>query len=123
VYDSLSAKILANSGPRAAFISGYGVSATLLGEPDVGLLTPPEMARKAGQICSAVPQLPIIADADTGGGGVLNVRRTVLQLIKAGCKGCVIEDQVWPKLAGHLRGTDVISMEEHASKVLSLMQI
>lgn len=127
----MSAKILQASGLKAAFISGYAVSATLLGEPDLGLLTPPEMARRAGQICSAVPKLPIIADADTGvikepvknsvclpgGGGVLNVQRTVRQFIKTGCKGCCIEDQVWPKMGGHLRGKEVISMEEFASKV------
>lgn len=66
VYDAWSAKILQSCGLKAAFISGFGVSATLLGEPDLGLLTSPEMARKAGQICNAVPDLPIIADADTG---------------------------------------------------------
>jgi len=117
VYDAWSAKILQSCELKAAFISGFGVSATLLGEPDLGLLTPPEMARKAGQICTAVPDLPVIADADTGGGGVLNVQRTIRQLIKAGCKGCCIEDQVWPKMGGHLRGKEVISMEEHASKI------
>lgn len=117
VYDAWSAKVLQSCHLKAAFVSGFGVSATLLGEPDLGLLTSPEMARKAGQICTAVPGLPIVADADTGGGGVLNVRRTVRQLIKAGCKGCCIEDQIWPKMGGHLRGKEVISMEEHASKV------
>lgn len=104
-----------------------------MGEPDLGLLTPPEMARRAGQICAAVPALPIIADADTGiysylifnlkklkgGGNVLNVRRTVKQFMRVGCKGCVIEDQEWPKRAGHMRGKEVISMEEHAAKVLN----
>ena len=59
----------------------------MLGEPDLGLLTPPEMARKAGLVCSSVPGLPLLADADTGGGGVLNVQRTIRQMIAAGCKG------------------------------------
>eukprot|EP00210_Caulerpa_lentillifera_P006091 g5819.t1 len=80
------------------------------------------MARRAGQICSAVPKLPVIADADTGGGGVLNVQRTVRQFIKAGCKGCCIEDQVWPKMSGHLRGKEVISLEEHTSKIYAAKQ-
>lgn len=112
----------AQAGHKAAFLSGYAVSATLLGEPDIGLLTPPEMARKAGQICYSVPTIPIIADADTGGGNVLNVQRTVRQLIAAGCKGCFLEDQEWPKRAGHIRGNEVISMEEHAAKVYAARQ-
>lgn len=121
-YDALSAKILAQAGHKAAFLSGYAVSATLLGEPDIGLLTPPEMSRKAGQICYAVPSVPILADADTGGGNVLNVQRTIRQLIAAGCKGCFLEDQEWPKRAGHIRGNEVISMEEHAAKVYAARQ-
>lgn len=64
-----------------------------------------------------VHSLFFLFECRLGGGGVLNVRRTVKQLIKAGCKGCCIEDQVWPKMGGHLRGKEVISMEEHASKV------
>ncbi|KAG2497577.1 hypothetical protein HYH03_004323 [Edaphochlamys debaryana] len=75
------------------------------------------MARKAGQISTAVPGLPIIADADTGGGNVLNVQRTIRQLIASGCKGCFIEDQAWPKRMGHLRNKEVISMEEFAAKI------
>jgi 2-methylisocitrate lyase-like PEP mutase family enzyme len=79
---------------QTAFVSGAAVSATLLGEPDVGLLTPPEMARKCNQIASSNPSMSIIADADTGGGNTLNVQRTVRQLISNGCKGCIMEDQV-----------------------------
>jgi hypothetical protein len=126
------------------------VSASLLGEPDLGLLTPPEMARKAGQICYSVPSMPVLADADTGGGNVLNVQRygaavgppghghaapcstgshaaatpspplapprrsTIKQLISSGAKGCFIEDQNWPKRAGHMRNKEVIRMEEFA---------
>jgi hypothetical protein len=90
------------------------VSATLLGEPDLGLLTPPEMARKTGQICYSVPTLPVLADADTGGGNVLNVQRTIKQLISSGAKGAFIEDQQWPKRAGHMRNKEVIRMEEFA---------
>jgi 2-methylisocitrate lyase-like PEP mutase family enzyme len=79
---------------QAGFVSGAAVSATLLGEPDVGLLTPPEMARKCNQICNSNPTMSVIADADTGGGNVLNVQRSVRQLIANGCKGCILEDQV-----------------------------
>lgn len=121
-YDALSAKILQSTGHVAGFISGYAVSATLLGEPDVGLLTAPEMARKAGQIHNCTPSLPILVDADTGGGNVLNVQRTVRQLISSGCKGCFLEDQEWPKRAGHMRGKEVISMEEFAAKIYAARQ-
>jgi len=66
----------------------------MLGEPDVGLLYPPEMARRTNQIAAAAPGVNMLVDADTGGGSVLNIQRTVRSLIKAGAKGCVIEDQV-----------------------------
>ena len=102
---------------QVAFVSGCAVSATLLGEPDVGLLTPPEMARKCNQIAASNPGLSIIADADTGGGNSLNVQRTVRQLISNGVKGCVLEDQVWPKKSGHIREKSVETMEEFAAKV------
>lgn len=102
---------------QLAFVSGCAVSATLLGEPDVGLLTPPEMARKCNQIAYSNPGMAIIADADTGGGNSLNVQRTVRQLISNGCKGCVLEDQKWPKKSGHMREKSVETMEEFAAKV------
>jgi 2-methylisocitrate lyase-like PEP mutase family enzyme len=107
------------AGFKSAFVSGYAVSATLLGEPDMGLLTMPEMARKAGQISSAAPSLVVFADADTGGGNVLNVQRTIKTLIASGCKGVFIEDKDWPKRpsAGNLRSNPVIAMEEFAGKV------
>eukprot|EP00878_Enallax_costatus_P003766 GHUV01003982.1.p1 GENE.GHUV01003982.1~~GHUV01003982.1.p1 ORF type:complete len:348 (+),score=58.38 GHUV01003982.1:155-1198(+) len=116
-YDALSGKVLADAGHKAAFVSGYAVSATLLGEPDLGLLTPPEMARKAGQIVYSIPNVPVLVDADTGGGNVLNVQRTVKQLLNVGAKGCFLEDQVWPKRVGHLKNKEVVSMEEFAGKI------
>jgi len=116
-YDALSAEIMQRAGHKTGFVSGYAVAATLLGEPDLGVLTPPEMARKVGQICTAAPGLHVVADADTGGGNVLNVQRTVKQLISSGAKGCFIEDQDWPKRQGQLRTKSVIPMEEFAGKL------
>ncbi|KAK8624094.1 hypothetical protein V6N13_065451 [Hibiscus sabdariffa] len=118
-YDSLSAAILQQSGFTAGFISGYALSASLLGKPDFGLLTPPEMAATARTVCAAAPMIPIIADADTGGGNALNVQRTVKDLIAAGAAGCFLEDQAWPKKCGHMRGKQVIPAEEHAAKIAS----
>lgn len=119
VWDALSVKIAQRQGHVGAFVSGYAVSATLIGEPDVGLLTPPEMSRKLGQVCLSVPKFPVLVDADTGGGNVLNVARTIRQFVAAGAKGCVIEDQKWPKKSGSMQGKEVISMEEHAAKIFA----
>ncbi|KAG8499408.1 hypothetical protein CXB51_005925 [Gossypium anomalum] len=130
-YDALSAAIVQQSGFTAGFISGYALSASLLGKPDFGLLTPPEMAATARTVCAAASMIPIIADADTGGGNALNVQRTVRDLIAAGAAGCFLEDQAWPKKCvyllflclciqpGHMRGKQVIPAEEHAAKIAS----
>ncbi|XP_058097365.1 carboxyvinyl-carboxyphosphonate phosphorylmutase, chloroplastic-like [Magnolia sinica] len=118
-YDALSAAIVQKSGFSAGFISGYALSASLLGKPDFGLLTPPEMAETARLVCAAAPLIPIIADADTGGGNALNVQRTVRDLIAAGAAGCFLEDQAWPKKCGHMHGKQVIAAEEHAAKIAS----
>ncbi|TYI39243.1 hypothetical protein ES332_A02G084400v1 [Gossypium tomentosum] len=103
-YDALSAAIVQQSGFTAGFISGYALSASVLGKPDFGLLTPPEMAATARTVCAAASMIPIIADADTGGGNALNVQRTVRDFIAAGAAGCFLEDQAWPKKCGHMRG-------------------
>ena len=116
-YDALSAAIVQKSGLPGGFISGYAVSAALLGKPDVGLLTPPEMAEVARRVCASAPLVPFIADADTGGGSALNVQRTVQDLIAAGAAGCFLEDQAWPKKCGHMRGKKVVPPEEHAVKI------
>ncbi|KAL1207992.1 Carboxyvinyl-carboxyphosphonate phosphorylmutase [Cardamine amara subsp. amara] len=119
VYDALSAAIVQQTGFSAALISGYALSAAILGKPDFGLITPPEMAATARLVCAAAPNIPIIADADTGGGNALNVQRTVKDLIAAGAAGCFLEDQAWPKRCGHMRGKEVIPAEEHAAKIAS----
>ena len=83
VFDTLSAKIAQRVGFPMAFVSGYSVAATAIGEPDMGLLTQTEMVDRARYICGSV-EIPIIVDADTGYGNPLNVYRTVNQLIAAG---------------------------------------
>ena len=116
VFDPLSAKIAQRTGFPMAFVSGYSVAATTIGEPDMGLLTQTEMVQRAQQICSSV-QIPIIVDADTGYGNPLNVYRTVHDLIAAGAAGCFLEDQVWPKKCGHMRGKQVIAREDYVHKI------
>lgn len=116
VYDALSARIAERAGFPMAFVSGYAVSATLLGEPDLGLLTQTEVVERARHICRAV-SIPIIVDADTGYGNPLNVVRTVEGLIDAGAAGCFLEDQQWPKRCGHMRGKKVIDRQEYLDKI------
>ena len=116
VYDALSAKIAARAGFEVIFITGYSLSATLLGEPDFGLLTQTEVVSAAQRICSVV-DTPVIVDADTGYGNAINVMRTVQDLIRAGAGGMFLEDQVWPKRCGHMKGKQVIPLDEQLKKI------
>ena len=116
VYDTLSAKIAERAGFELAFISGYAVSATYIGEPDIGLLTQTEIVERARRICRGV-EMPIIVDADTGYGNALNVARTVRELIDAGAAGCFLEDQQWPKRCGHMRGKKVVGRGEYLARI------
>jgi len=116
VFDTLSARLAQEVGFPMAFISGYSVAATAIGEPDLGLLTQTEMIDRARRICKSVP-IPIIVDADTGYGNPLNVYRTVDELIAAGAAGCFLEDQVWPKRCGHMRGKRLVDREEYVQKI------
>lgn len=116
VYDALSAKIAARAGFEVIFITGYSLSATLLGEPDFGLLTQTEVVSAAQRICSVV-DTPVIVDADTGYGNAINVMRTVQDLIRAGAGGMFLEDQVWPKRCGHMKGKQVIPLDEQLKKL------
>src|SRR5256885_15253331 len=121
VYDTLSAKIVQRVGFPMSFISGYSVAASSIGEPDLGLLTQTEIVERARCICSSV-SIPIIVDADTGYGNPLNVIRTVNELIAAGAAGCFLEDQVWPKKCGHMRGKKVIERDEYVDKIRAAVE-
>ncbi len=116
VYDALGAKLAERAGFPLTFISGYSVAATHLGLPDFGYLTQTEMVAVARRICASVA-IPVIIDADTGYGNALNVIRTVNELVEAGAAGMFLEDQVWPKRCGHMKGKRVIPAEEHVQKI------
>lgn len=116
VYDALSAQIATKAGFEVIFISGYSLAATMLGEPDFGILTQTEMLSAAQRICS-VTDLPVIVDADTGYGNAINVIRTVDELIRIGAGGMFLEDQVWPKRCGHMKGKQVIPLQEQVKKL------
>ena len=121
VYDALSAKLAARANFEVIFTTGYSLSATLLGEPDFGLLTQTEMLAAAQRICGVVEQ-PVIVDADTGYGNAINVIRTVKELIRAGAAGLFLEDQVWPKRCGHMKGKAVIPLEEQLKKLTAALE-
>ncbi len=116
VADALNARLVAKQGFEAIYMTGSGTTAVRLGMPDVGLLTMSEMVDNAGRIADA-SGLPLIADADTGYGGPINVRRTIRAFEAAGVAGVHIEDQQWPKRCGHLAGKTLIDEHEMAAKV------
>ena len=116
-YDALSARLIAQAGFSVVYMTGFGTAASVLGQPDVGLLTMSEMVSRAGALASVVGDVPLIADADTGYGNPINVRRTIREYERAGVAGLHIEDQVWPKKCGHMEGKQVIPMEEMVQKV------
>jgi 2-methylisocitrate lyase-like PEP mutase family enzyme len=117
VWDALSARLVADAGFGVAFVSGYCVSGTMLGEADVGLLTQTEMADVARRIGRSVPGTLLVVDADTGYGNPLNVRRTVDLWEDAGAAGMFLEDQVWPKRCGHMHGKQVVPRDEWLAKL------
>jgi methylisocitrate lyase len=121
VYDCLSAKIASRAGFDVIFITGYSVSATLLGEPDFGLLTQTDLLAASQRICS-VTDLPVIVDADTGYGNAINTIRTAKELIRGGAAGMFLEDQIWPKRCGHMKGKQVIPLDEYLKKLKAAVE-
>jgi len=116
VFDALSAKIAQNVGFEAMFQTGYGSAASLLGLPDFGFLNAGENIENARRIIRAV-DLPVIVDVDTGYGNPLTVWKIVSDLIAYGGSGIFLEDQVWPKRCGHMRGKEVIDADEYIQKL------
>ena len=114
-YDCITAKLIAQAGFDAVYMTGAGTAATL-GYPDFGLVTMSEMVANAGRIAAAV-DLPVIADADTGYGNELNVIRTVREYERAGVAGIHIEDQGFPKKCGHLDDKQIIPREDWLAKI------
>lgn len=115
-YDALSARLVESAGFPAVYMTGFGTTGSLVGRPDVGLLTMTEMVDAARRITGAV-EVPVIADADTGYGNALNVIRTVREYERAGVAGIHLEDQVAPKRCGHLEGKQVIAAEAMTDRI------
>ena len=120
-YDCLTARIIEQAGFPAVYMTGAGTSVARLGFPDLGLATMTEMIANATDIAASVA-VPVIADADTGYGGVLNVRRTVRKYEQAGVAAIHIEDQEFPKRCGHLDNKRVIPAEDMVSKIRAAVE-
>lgn len=116
VFDALSAKVAENVGFQAIFQTGYGSAASLLGMPDFGFLNAGENIENARRIIRSV-DLPVIVDVDTGYGNPLTVWKIVNDLIAYGAAGIFLEDQIWPKRCGHMRGKEVIGIDEYIQKL------
>ena len=116
VFDGFSTRLVQRAGYKAAFITGSGVSEARLGQPDVGLLGLEENVA-AARAMTACSDLALLADGDTGYGNAVNVYHTVRAFERAGVAGVMLEDQIWPKRCGHMKGKEVISAEEMVEKI------
>ena len=116
IFDGFSARLVAQTGFAAGFISGAGLSETLLGYSDVGLMGFELNLAAVTRLVACCP-LPLLADADTGYGNAVNVYHTTRAFEQAGVAGLMIEDQTWPKRCGHMQGKEVIAAEEMVEKV------
>jgi 2-methylisocitrate lyase-like PEP mutase family enzyme len=115
-HDAVSARMLAEAGFAAGFISGAGVSATVLGAPDLGYVGLSEMTEQIRRLADAA-SVPFIADGDGGYGGPLQVARTVRSYERSGAAAITLEDQRLPKRCGHLEGKELIPVAEMVAKI------
>jgi len=115
-YDALSAILIERAGFKAIQCSGFGIAASLVGKPDVGLLSYGEMLEQTRRVIHSV-DVPVMADGDTGFGTAVNVVRTVREFEAIGAAGINLEDQIFPKRCGHLEGKEIIPLDEMIGKI------
>lgn len=115
-YDALSALLVERAGFSAAYLSGFALSGSSLGAPDLGLISLDDVADAVRRL-TAVLTIPLIADIDTGFGGPLNIRRTVVEVEAAGAAAVQIEDQVSPKRCGHFEDKSIVDIDEAVTRV------
>lgn len=114
--NALAARVIADLGFRAVYLTGAGMTNTYLGIPDLGFMDLTQLVEHTMAIRNVV-DLPLIVDADTGFGNALNVVHTVRMLERAGASAMQLEDQRMPKRCGHFTGKDVVSPKEMVSKI------
>ncbi len=117
VYDGVSARQAVRAGAEAVYMTGFGVAGSLLGVPDIGIVSATEMTDRVRALSAASLPVPLIADGDNGHGGTANVERLVKAYEQAGAAAIQLEDQVLPKRCGHMEGKEVIPREEAAAKI------
>ena len=116
VYDMISAILAEKAKFPAIFVGGYGIAASHLGIPDVGIMTFTDILERVRMI-SNVTTRPIIVDADTGYGGLINLKHAVKSFQKLGVSAIQIEDQIFPKRCGHAKGVEVVTIEEMVKRI------
>lgn len=121
-HDVISAKLIERAGFKACQVSGFGLSASYLGLPDMAFLSFSEALNFSKNIIDAV-EIPVMVDADTGFGNAINAMRVTEEFIKVGAAGMNIEDQVFPKRCGHLEGKQIIPMEEMVLKIKACIEV
>jgi len=122
VWDPMSALLAEQAGFSTLFLSGFALSGTLLGEPDIGIIGQSEMADAARRVCSAVPGTQVVVDADTGYGDDSEIARTVALWEGAGAAGMFLEDQEWPKKCGHMEDKRVVSRDEWLGRLRTVLR-
>ena len=115
-FDCITARLVESAGFKAMYVTGSGLSMSRLGAPDVGLVSFSEVVDQVGRIADTVA-IPVVADADTGYGGPLNIIRTVREYERAGVSAIQIEDQVWPKKCGHELGRRIADVAEMTGRI------
>ncbi|MFN9161228.1 MAG: oxaloacetate decarboxylase [Alphaproteobacteria bacterium] len=117
IHDGVSARQAVQAGAEAVYMTGFGVAGSLLGVPDIGLVSATEMTERVRALAAASSPVPLIADGDNGHGGTANVERLVRAYEQAGAAAIQLEDQVLPKRCGHLDGKEIVSREEAVAKI------
>lgn len=116
-FDGISARFAAQAGAQAVYMTGFGVAGSLLGVPDIGLVTATEMADRVRALVEAAGPAPLIADGDNGHGGVLNTARLTRAYETAGAACIQLEDQVLPKRCGHMEGKEIVARSEAVARI------
>ncbi|MDD4162397.1 MAG: isocitrate lyase/PEP mutase family protein [Methanothrix sp.] len=120
-YDALSALMIEKAGFELMGTSGYAISASAIGQPDLGLISFGELLERARNMINSV-SIPVDVDADTGYGNALNAYWTAKNYIWIDAAGIRIEDQTWPKRCGHMSGKTIISRDEMVLKIAALIR-
>lgn len=120
-YDAITAKMVEKAGFEAVYVTGSGVSLTLLGQPDLNTVSYLELKEKVDNFCSTI-NIPVIVDIDTGFGGPLNLIRLVRDFERMGVAAVQIEDQIAPKRCGHELGRRVVSCEEMLCRIRTIAE-